>query len=194
MKPRRRSRPNSIGGQFAAHPIDMMENPAWRALSLSARRCLERIEIELANHGGRDNGQLPVTNRNFCAYGVWMGAIKPALAELVTLGFIEMTPGYACANPLYGRAARFRLLFRTGRDGPPEEHRWRRFGTDGEAKAAAVALLDRGYGRPGLAVELTGEQAGPVSVLEADPLEIIQSRLAVIRERLRGEGHPLLIE
>ena len=126
MKPRRRSRPNSIGGQFAAHPIDMMENPAWRALSLSARRCLERIEIELANHGGRDNGQLPVTNRNFCAYGVWMGAIKPALAELVTLGFIEMTPGYACANPLYGRAARFRLLFRTGRDGPPEEHRWLR--------------------------------------------------------------------
>jgi hypothetical protein len=30
-------------------------------------------------------------------------------------------------------------------------------------------------------------------VLEADPLEIIQSRLAVIRERLREEGHPLLI-
>jgi hypothetical protein len=60
--------------------------------------------------------------------------------------------------------------------------------------AAAVALLDRGYGRPGVAVELTGEQAGPVQVLEADPLEIIQSRLAMIRERLREEGHPLLIE
>ena len=137
MKPRRRPRPNSIGGQFAAHPIDMMESPAWRALSLSARKCLERIEIELAHHGGRDNGQLPVTNRDFCAYGVWMGAIKPALAEAIALGFIEMTPGYACANPLYGRAAKFRLLFRTGRDGPPEEHRWRRFRTDGEAKAAA---------------------------------------------------------
>ena len=60
--------------------------------------------------------------------------------------------------------------------------------------AAAVALLDRGYGRPGVAVELTGEQAGPVQVLEADPLETIESRLAMIRERLREEGHPLLIE
>ena len=60
--------------------------------------------------------------------------------------------------------------------------------------AAAVALLDRGYGRPGHAVELTGEQAGPVQVLEADPLETIESRLAMIRERLREEGHPLLIE
>jgi hypothetical protein len=60
--------------------------------------------------------------------------------------------------------------------------------------AAANALLDRGYGRPGVAVELTGEQAGAVQVVEADPLEIIESRLAMIRERLREEGHPLLIE
>jgi hypothetical protein len=80
-KPRRRSRPNSIGGQFAAHLIDMMESRLWRALSPSARRCLERIEIELAHHGGRDNGELPVTNRDFRAFGVSMDAIKPALAE-----------------------------------------------------------------------------------------------------------------
>jgi hypothetical protein len=136
MSHRRRSRPNSIGGQFAAHPIDMMESPAWRALSLSARRCLERIEIELAHHGGRDNGKLPVTNRDFAAY-VSMGAIKSALAELVALGFVEMTPGYACQNPAYGRSAKFRLLFRTGIGGPPEEHRWRRFKTDAEARAVA---------------------------------------------------------
>jgi hypothetical protein len=136
---RRKQRPNSIAGQFAAHPIDMMESPAWRALSLSARKCLSRIEIELADHGGRDNGQLPVPYRDFCAYGVWRGAIKPALAELVALGFIEMTPGYACQNPSYGRPAKFRILFRTYRDGPQEEHRWRRFKTDGEAKAAATA-------------------------------------------------------
>jgi len=135
MRYRRRSRPSSIGGQFAAHTIDMMESPAWRALGLSARKCLERIEIELANHGGRDNGELPVTYRNFCEL-VWKGAIKPALAELVALGFVEMTPGYACQNPANGRPAKFRILFRTGIGGPPEEHRWKRFKTDAEAKAA----------------------------------------------------------
>ena len=120
MKPRRRSRPNSIGGQFAVHPVDMMESPAWRALSLSARRCLERIEIELAHHGGCDNGELPVAYRYSCDF-VWRGTIKPVLAELAALGFIEMTPGYACQNPLYGRAARFRILARDGRDEPPAD-------------------------------------------------------------------------
>jgi hypothetical protein len=136
---RHRRRPNSIGGQFAAHLIDMIESPAWRALSLSARRCLERIEIEMAHHGGRSNGELPVTNRDFRAYGVPTAMIKPALAELVALGFITMTPGHASLSPDYGRAARFRLLFRTGIDGPPEEHRWKRFKTDVEAKLAAKA-------------------------------------------------------
>jgi hypothetical protein len=129
-------RPNSISGQFAAHQIDMMESPAWRALSLSARRCLERIEIELAHHGGRANGELPVTYNNFVAYGVPRARIKPALAELVALGFVEMTPGRACKNPDYGRAARFRLLFRSGIGGPSEEHRWKRLKTDAEAKLA----------------------------------------------------------
>ena len=60
--------------------------------------------------------------------------------------------------------------------------------------AATVAILDRGYGRPGLAVELTGADRGPVQHQEVDALAMIQSRLAAIRERLREQGHPLLLE
>ena len=133
---RRQSKPNGIVGQFSAYPVDMLASPAWRALSLSARKCLERIAIELANHGGRDNGQLPVTNRNFRAHGIYMDGINPALAELTALGFVEMMPGYACENPAYGRAARFRVLF-LNCIGPPPEHRWKQFKTDAEAKAVA---------------------------------------------------------
>jgi hypothetical protein len=54
-------RRNSIDGQFAAHTIEMIKSPAWSVLSLSARRVLDRIEIEHADHGGYDNGKLPVT-------------------------------------------------------------------------------------------------------------------------------------
>jgi hypothetical protein len=59
---------------------------------------------------------------------------------------------------------------------------------------AASAILDRGYGRPPQALELMGNDGGTIQTEESDALEIIESRLAVIRERLREEGHPLLIE
>lgn len=60
--------------------------------------------------------------------------------------------------------------------------------------AAAVAILDRGYGRPGQAVEVIGADRGPLQHQEADPRAIIESRLAAIAERLREQGHPLLLE
>ena len=60
--------------------------------------------------------------------------------------------------------------------------------------AAAVAILDRGYGRPGQAAEVTGANRGPLQHQEADPRAIIESRLAAIAERLREQGHPLLLE
>jgi hypothetical protein len=62
---------------------------------------------------------------------------------------------------------------------------------------AASAILDRGYGRPPQALELMGNDGGAIQTEETEEsnaLEIIKSRLAVIRERLREEGHPLLIE
>lgn len=52
---------SQINGQFAPRTIAMLRSPAMRAVGLTGRRILDRIEIELANHGGRDNGKLPVT-------------------------------------------------------------------------------------------------------------------------------------
>jgi hypothetical protein len=66
-KPRRRT---FTAGQFIAHPRAMVESPAMRALSLAARKVLDRIEIEHMNHGGARNGQLPVTYRDFEAWGI----------------------------------------------------------------------------------------------------------------------------
>jgi len=89
-KPGRRRR-TQIDGQFAARLIQMLESPPYRQLSLSARRVLDRLEIELGHHGGMDNGRLPVTFDNFQRYGIDRHAIAPAIRELVALGFIEIT-------------------------------------------------------------------------------------------------------
>jgi hypothetical protein len=50
-----------IAGQFAPRLVEMLESHAYRALSHAAHRLLARLEIELAHHGGRQNGKLPLT-------------------------------------------------------------------------------------------------------------------------------------
>ena len=87
----RHKKRNAIDQQFNARTIEMMESPAYRVLSLAARRVLDRVCIELAHHGGCDNGALPVTYEQFVDYGIHRQGIAPAIRELVALGFIELT-------------------------------------------------------------------------------------------------------
>jgi hypothetical protein len=72
---------NAIDGQWNARTIDMMESPAYRVLSVSAHRVLDRVCIELAHHGGNDNGKLPVTYQDFMAYGIDRQAIPQPFAN-----------------------------------------------------------------------------------------------------------------
>src|SRR5690349_5431569 len=83
-----RRRRHHINGQFAPRTIDMLRSPAMRVLSLSARRILDRAEIELADHGGYDNGRLPITYDDFERFGIDRHAIGPAIREVVALGFL----------------------------------------------------------------------------------------------------------
>lgn len=105
-----RQRRNRISGQFAAQLVEMLESPAYRVLSLSAHRVLDRIQIEFAHHGGTENGRLPVTYDQFCEYGLHRHAIGPAIRELVALGFIEMTERGRHGNGEFRTPNRFRLL------------------------------------------------------------------------------------
>jgi hypothetical protein len=69
----------------------MLESPAYRVLSRAARMVLDRIEIEHMHHGGRENGNLPVTYNDFVVYGIHRHGISPAIRESQALGFIEIT-------------------------------------------------------------------------------------------------------
>jgi hypothetical protein len=129
-----------ISAQFSPHLISMLESPAWRVLSLGARRVLDRIEIELANHGGRDNGQLPVTYDDFVNYGVHRHSIRPAINELVALGFLEITRVGRAGNADFREPNLFRLTFRpsksTSSDG---SHEWKAVKSEEEAERLAKA-------------------------------------------------------
>src|SRR6516165_8776372 len=131
-------RRNSIDGQFAPHTIEMIKSPAWSVLSLSARRVLDRIEIEHADHGGYDNGRLPVTYDDFERYGIHRHSIAAAIRETVALGFAEITERGRAGNAEFRSPHKFRLTyFHVGRAPPTNE--WQRIKTVEEAQALARA-------------------------------------------------------
>jgi hypothetical protein len=134
-------RRNRINGQFAARLIEMLESPAWRVLSLSARRVIERLEIELASHGGNDNGKLPVTYGDFIHFGMDRDAVAPAIREAEALGFIRVTQRGHGGNAEYRQPNLFFITFAHARGSAstPPTHDWRKYKTIEEAAAAARA-------------------------------------------------------
>jgi hypothetical protein len=133
---RRRSWKQSIDGQFAPRRIEMLESPAYRALTLSGHRVLARVEIELAHHGGSDNGRLPVTYEDFHRYGMDRHAIAPAIRLCVALGFLEITEQGRGGNREFRTPSKYRVTYRhCDRAKPTDE--WRRIQTAEGAEAIA---------------------------------------------------------
>jgi hypothetical protein len=127
---------NKIDGPFAPRLITMLKSPAYRALSLSAHRILARLEIELYQHGGEDNGKLIVTYDHFVEHGIDRDAIAPALRELEALGFIEIPERGRAGN--WHEPSKYRLTYRpVGRARPT--HEWGHVQTMEQAQAIARA-------------------------------------------------------
>jgi hypothetical protein len=138
----RQKRRTEIAEQFAWRPISMLESPAYRALSLSGRRVLDRIEIEHAHHGGKDNGRLPVTFDDFAKYGVDRHCIASAIRENEVLGFAEITERGRAGNAEFRSPHRFRLTHRRSWDGTDATDEWRRIETLDQARALARGARD----------------------------------------------------
>jgi hypothetical protein len=136
----KRIRRTTIGGQFAPRRIDMLRSPAYCALSLSARRILDRIEIELADHSGSDNGKLPITFNDFEKYGLDRHSIGPAIRELVALGFIEITEPGRAGNAEHRKPNLFRLTYRASADVRGDgTHEWMKISEEDAAHLARLA-------------------------------------------------------
>ena len=138
MSHRSYHRRNKIDGPFAPRLIKMLKSPAYRVLSLSAHRVLARIEIELYQHGGDDNGNLKLTYDHLVEYGVDRDAIAPAIRELAGLGFIEVTERGRGGAGSWHEPNRFRLTYRPVGNARPT-HEWQHIETTEQAAANARA-------------------------------------------------------
>jgi hypothetical protein len=132
------NRRTQIGGQFSARLIEMLASPAWRALSLSAHRVLDRVEMEHASHGGTSNGALPVTFDQFVEYGIHRHAVAPAIREVIALGFLEITRRGRAGNAEHRAPNLFRLTYRPIKGLPGYgTNEWRKI--EDSARAEAIA-------------------------------------------------------
>src|SRR5262249_11055097 len=130
-------RQNRIAKQFSWRTIDMMESPAYQALSLTGHRILARVEIELAHHGGQDNGQLPVTFDQFAEYAINRHSIAPGLREVCALGFLEISEHGRAGNAEWRRPNLFRLTYRPVGNAKPTDE-WQRIRTFEDAELVAI--------------------------------------------------------
>ena len=86
MKPRIRLRE-----QFIPHLATMLTSDVFRSLRLTDLRILQRLEIEHASHGGKQNGDLTCTYSDFVEYGLRRASIPEAIRRLVRGGFLVVT-------------------------------------------------------------------------------------------------------
>jgi hypothetical protein len=135
------SRKNShkIGEPFTPRRHSMKLSPAYRVLSLYARRVLDAIEIELEKHAGKDNGHLIVTYKTLRSYCCRANdrILAQAIRELETLGFAIVIRGHAKGPK---RAPNmFGLTYVPGHNGSPPTDDWKEIATLEEAHVRLAA-------------------------------------------------------
>lgn len=80
-------------GPFAWQTAELLSSPAWRGMSPNTRRLIDRLMIEHIQHGGIENGKLPVTHADFEAHGLSRNFIRAAIDEAEAFGLIRFRRG-----------------------------------------------------------------------------------------------------
>lgn len=67
---------------------ELIASPAWRGLSINARRILDFLLVEHVKHAGRENGRLRAPYAQLVAWGCARDKIASAIAQLEEHGLI----------------------------------------------------------------------------------------------------------
>ena len=81
----------AMEGAYVRLPLYLLQCPAYQALTIPARGCLDFLLIEHLTHGGAENGNLWAPYRQLQAAGVRKDSIREALHMLESFGIIERT-------------------------------------------------------------------------------------------------------
>jgi hypothetical protein len=161
----------------------MLESPAWAAMTLAARKVVDRIAIEHLGHGLGFNGELTVTYDDFERFGLRRSSVLEAIAVANGLGFIDVTVRGARSYGVRKVPSQYGLTWLPRRDGTPASNRWK--GIDqGMADAAVRRARERAWrprqtkrGRPPIARDI---DSSSTSVTGDDPQKSAKSSLKIV--------------
>jgi hypothetical protein len=117
----------------------MLESPAWAAMTLAARKVVERVAIEHLKHGGRENGELIVTHVDFGDFGIRRSTIIEAIRIADDLGFIDVTVKGLKSYGTRRLPSQYGLTWLGRRDRTPPSNRWARIDQASASRIVAAA-------------------------------------------------------
>jgi hypothetical protein len=142
----RKRKVNSILKNFVAHPRELRESPAWRALPDNARRVLDRLELEHMRHAGSANGRLPCTYSDFVKAGIRRASVSLAIRQCVALGFLEITRRGGRSISDVRPPSLYRLTHVFGQSDPGPTDEWKNIASEDHAVVALQkAATQRNY-------------------------------------------------
>ena len=117
-----------VGAAWIWLTRDMLESPAYRALSRAGHQLLARLMVEHCDHAGKENGRLAVSWDAFQAAGLHRSTMAQTLDEVTRLGFVRVVDeGHRGYGTAIGRRATYRLTFAgvVGDDSGPPTNDWK---------------------------------------------------------------------
>jgi hypothetical protein len=169
LKQHRRGR---IEGQFVPFTKEMLESPAWGALTLADRKVIDRLCIEHMAHAGKENANLVCTYTDFEIHGVRRASLGMSIRRLEALGFVAVVERGRIAKAEFKFPARYRLTFVQGNI--PATNEWKQVATAEEAtdRVAKAGKLPR----PSEKTKKPDAKALPAPDAESQPLTPIAGR------------------
>ena len=129
-----------VSKQYLQVPADLLRSPAYTALNIHEIKTLRRIEIEHVEHGGKDNGRLPVTHADIKRHGVGHKYVTPSQRVLEGLGLIECTDRGRAGTGEFRKPNLWRLTYISTKSAAgwvEPTHEWAKIETPAEADQIA---------------------------------------------------------
>ena len=114
-------------------PGNLLNSPAWLAMSDQCRKFVDALMAEHADQGGRENGNLMAPYDTLQTRGMRRGNILNAILEAKALGLVDPMRGVRS----YGSRkapSRYRLTWLGTPDGLTPTNQWQSIKTDEEAR------------------------------------------------------------
>ncbi len=137
---KRRLKGESIGGQFAGLPFNLIKSRAFAKLTGSAKGLLICM---LTRYNGTNNGTIPFGYSDGKAFGFTVNTTRNALIDLWDKGFIKRTK----AGVYRGNVSEWLLTFRSDdRNGHARTDDWKQY-PNNEKDAELIAAKRNKYAR-----------------------------------------------